>query len=66
MTSARPNPQTRFHRVGDIAMAVHHWPSDGDGAPLVFAHATGFHGRVFDAVIESLNAHPAHALDLRG
>ena len=66
MTSPRPAPETRFHPVGDIAMAVHHWPSDGGGAPLVLAHATGFHGRVFDAVIEQLGAHPAHALDLRG
>ena len=34
--------------------------------PLVFAHANGFHGRVWDAVIERLPAHPAYAIDLRG
>jgi pimeloyl-ACP methyl ester carboxylesterase len=34
--------------------------------PLVFAHATGFHGRVWDAIIAAFPDHPAYAIDLRG
>lgn len=67
MTASRPAPETRFFPVeGATALAAHRWPAAGEAAPLVFAHATGFHGRVWDAVIERLPAHPAWALDLRG
>lgn len=66
MTTTRPTPKTRFYPVAGTALAVHHWPSDGTGAPLVFAHATGFHGRVWDAVIERFPDHPVYAVDLRG
>ena len=66
MTTARPDPQTRFHPANGIALAVHEWASDGGGAPLVFAHATGFHGRVWDPVIAQFPDHPVHAIDLRG
>ncbi len=66
MTSARPDPVTRFYPTGGIHLAVHEWPSDGGGVPLVFAHATGFHGRVFDAIIARFPDHPAYAIDLRG
>lgn len=66
MTIARPAPATRFYPVNGIGLAVHEWAADGDGVPLVFAHATGFHGRVFDAIIEAFPAHPAYAIDLRG
>lgn len=66
MTTTRPAPETRFYPLGDIALAVHEWPSDGGGVPLVFAHATGFHGRVWDAIAEAFPAHPVHAIDLRG
>ncbi len=66
MTAIRTAPETRFHPVAGTALAVHHWPSDGSGAPLVFAHATGFHGRVWDAIIERFPDHPGYAIDLRG
>lgn len=66
MTTPRPAPATRFYTARDIDLAVHEWSSAGTGVPLVFAHATGFHGRVFDAIIEQFPAHPAHAIDLRG
>jgi pimeloyl-ACP methyl ester carboxylesterase len=71
MTTARPAPTTRFYPVNGIDLAVHEWPSDGageqgPGAPLVFAHATGFHGRVWDAIVERFPAHPVFAIDLRG
>lgn len=66
MTTPRPAPQTRFYPVNGIELAVHEWASQGGGVPLVFAHATGFHGRVWDAVAELFPAHPAYAIDLRG
>jgi lipase len=66
MTTARPAPVTRFTPVNGIELAVHEWASDGSGPPLVFAHATGFHGRVWDAIAERFPAHPVHAFDLRG
>lgn len=70
MNAARPTartaPVTRFYPVNGIDLAVHEWPSDGGGAPLVFAHATGFHGRVWDATIAGLPPHPAYAIDMRG
>jgi len=66
MTAPRPAPETRFHPVVGTELAVHHWHSDGAGAPLVFAHATGFHGRVWDAIVELFPEHAVHALDLRG
>ena len=66
MNSARPDPVTRFYPVNGIELAVHQWASDGVGPPLVFAHATGFHGRVFDTIITAFPDHPAYAIDLRG
>lgn len=66
MTTPRPAPVTRFYAVGGIDLAVHEWASDGGGVPLVFAHATGFHGRVWDAIAERFPAHPVYAIDLRG
>jgi len=66
MSTARPAPVTRLYPLTDIDLAVHEWPSDGAGPPLVFAHATGFHGRVWDAIVERFPAHPVHAIDLRG
>lgn len=63
----RPAPVARFFPTGGIDLAVHQWAAPSSAsAPLVFAHATGFHGRVFDAIIEQFPAHPAHAIDLRG
>lgn len=66
MSTTRPAPVTRFYPTGGIELAVHEWASDGGGKPLVFAHATGFHGRVFDAIVEAFPDHPAYAIDLRG
>jgi pimeloyl-ACP methyl ester carboxylesterase len=66
MTITRAAPVTRRYPVNAIDLVVHEWASEGDGVPLVFAHATGFHGRVWDAIIAQFPAHPAYAIDLRG
>ncbi|SPE39680.1 Alpha/beta hydrolase fold [Candidatus Sulfopaludibacter sp. SbA3] len=49
-------------RGNDIA--IWEWP--GEDPPLLFAHATGFHARCWDAVIRRLPGHRAIAIDLRG
>lgn len=66
MSTPRPAPATRFYPTGGIDLAVHEWASDGVGVPLAFAHATGFHGRVWGAIIDAFPAHPAYGIDLRG
>ena len=66
MNASRPDPVTRFYPTNGIDLAVHEWATDGGAAPLVFAHATGFHGRVWDAIIAAFPAHPIYAIDLRG
>lgn len=67
MTSTRSAPAAHRYPVNDIDLVVNEWAApDSDQVPLVFAHATGFHGRVFDAIIEQFPTHSAHAIDLRG
>jgi pimeloyl-ACP methyl ester carboxylesterase len=67
MSAHRPAPATRFYPVNGIDLAVHEWPAGGgSAAPLVFAHATGFHGRVWDAIAARFAERPAYAIDLRG
>jgi pimeloyl-ACP methyl ester carboxylesterase len=66
MSTQRPDPVTRFYPANGVDLAVHEWASDEGGAPLVFAHATGFHGRVFDTIIRAFPDHPVYAIDLRG
>lgn len=67
ISMTRPDPVARAYFVNGIDLAVHEWAAPAStAAPLVFAHATGFHGRVFDAIIAQFPAHPAYAIDLRG
>ncbi len=65
-TRRRASEQPRTFAVdGDGArLFVHEWA--GDGPPLVFAHATSFHGRCWDEVIRQLPGRRAVAFDLRG
>ncbi len=49
---------------GGLNLAVWEW--DGSGPPLVFFHATGFHGRCWDQSIRRLPGRHCFALDLRG
>ena len=47
-------PSTRRIDAGTLAIAVYDW--GGDGEPVVLAHATGFHGRVWAPVAHRLAA----------
>ncbi len=50
--------------AGGIRLAAWEWP--GEGPPLLFAHATSFHGRLWDEVIRALEGRRAIALEMRG
>jgi lipase len=50
--------------INHLDLCVWRWP--GDDPPLLFVHATGFHGRCWDQVIARLGQRRCYALDLRG
>jgi lipase len=58
------SPALTTMAVNGLDLAVWDWP--GDGPPILFAHATGFHGRCWDAVIRRLPGRRAIAVELRG
>lgn len=49
--------------IGDISIAVTHWPGAGD--PVLLLHATGFHSRCWDQVVQRLPQRDIYAPDLR-
>jgi lipase len=57
-------PELKFIDAAGVRIAVWDWP--GDGPPLLFAHATGFHGRCWDEIIRRLPGRRAIAIDFRG
>lgn len=63
-----PEPILCRRTFSDTELAWWEWnPAAKGSAPsLVFAHATGFHGRVWDAVIEHFPGRHVISLDLRG
>lgn len=50
--------------VDGVALAVYEWP--GEGRPVIFAHANGFHGRCWGPVAERLPGRRRVAFDQRG
>lgn len=59
-----PAPLLRSIALDDLELAYWEWP--GEGPPLLFVHATGFHGRCWDQVIRHFPGRRAIAPDLRG
>ena len=57
-------PQFKVTRANGLDLAYWDWLGSPSGEPLVFCHATGFHGRCWDQVIHHLDA-PSIALDMR-
>lgn len=45
-------------------LAVWQWP--GSGPPILFTHATGFHARIWDRIVEHFPNHTCFGIDLRG
>ncbi len=66
--SGAPQPVERRVRVNGIELAFFEWGSEfqGRSAPVLFAHATGFHARVWDRAIAQLGDRHVLALDQRG
>lgn len=65
---ALETPQFHLLPLATVSLAVWEWPGVEDAAhpPLLFAHATGFHGRLWDTVIRMLPGRRALAVELRG
>ncbi len=57
-------PHLVFIERNSPRLAVWEWP--GAGPPVLFAHATGFHGRLWDQVARRLSGRRALAIDFRG
>ncbi|MEQ8773026.1 MAG: alpha/beta hydrolase [Erythrobacter sp.] len=66
--AARTKPATRHVEVAGTRLTHFDWRGEPGNTqpPLVFAHATGFHARVWDAVAEHFPQRRCIALDLRG
>lgn len=50
--------------VNGVEIQLWEWP--GEGRPIFFCHATGFHSRCWDQVIARLGGRHCYALDIRG
>jgi pimeloyl-ACP methyl ester carboxylesterase len=57
-------PELKFADSGGVPIAVWEWP--GEDPPLVFAHATGFHGRSWDRIARAFPGRRRLALEFRG
>lgn len=59
-------PVTRHIDAGDITLAYHEWSAAPDAPTLLIAHATGFHGRCYDAVAAHFPEMRVIAVDMHG
>lgn len=60
-------PQQHQLHINGFEMSVFEWGQPHAGqAPVLFAHAAGFHARVWDQVIANLPEYHCFAVDLRG
>ena len=60
-------PQLQTARVNDAELAYFEWGQlQPDQPSLFFVHATGFHGRIWDQVIEAFPKHHVLSLEQRG
>lgn len=57
-------PHLVYTEANCVTLALWEWP--GDGPPLVFVHATGFHGRCWDEIIRHMPGQHCLAVDMRG
>lgn len=67
MATTHP-PKRGTCNVGDVVLSYVEWHPDqkGHGPTLLFAHATGFHARMWDQVIRRLPAAHCICVDLHG
>jgi lipase len=65
---ATETPRLHLLELNPVSLALWEWPGEESVAhpALLFAHATGFHGRVWDTIIRMLPGRRVLALELRG
>ena len=59
-------PREQRVSLRDVELAYFEWGRAGTGATVLLAHATGFHGRCWDAVVRALGDVRVIAVDQRG
>lgn len=60
-------PVLRFVESGGVRIAAWDWPGESaDARPILFAHATGFHGRAWDEIARHFPERRRIAVDIRG
>ncbi|MEO1221692.1 MAG: alpha/beta hydrolase [Pseudomonadota bacterium] len=59
-------PLLRHIEAGGITLAYHEWPASSGAPTLLIAHATGFHGRCYDAIATQFADHRVIAVDMHG
>ncbi len=66
--SRRNQPIEHRIQTGKVELTCYEWHPElrDTGAPFLFAHATGFHGRVWDQTLHHLGPRWAFCLDQRG
>lgn len=62
--STRPSLEPRYFDVNGVTLAV--WERPGPEPAVVYCHATGFHARCWDRIVEPVGPHRAVAIDMRG
>lgn len=58
-------PDETYVDLADAQFCVWRWAGEAGKQPILFLHATGFHARLWDEIIESFPEHPCYAVDLR-
>ncbi|MEP1423095.1 MAG: alpha/beta hydrolase [Erythrobacter sp.] len=64
--SQTKQPITRQIKAGDITLAYHEWTASIGAPTLLIAHATGFHGRCYDAIAAHFPETRVIAVDMHG
>jgi len=65
-TEPLTEPTLSFAHLGSIHLAVYHW--GGTGPPVLLAHPTGFHGRLWEPLVQQLRnaGRTVYSFDFRG
>lgn len=62
-----PDPQLHTAQINEAEIAYFEWGQSQSNKPsLFFVHATGFHGRVWDQVVEAFPEHHVISMEQRG
>lgn len=59
-------PNSYTFQLNNLKMHVHEWGKANQCPSLLFLHATGFHGRCWDSIVDTLGDYHCLAVDLRG